>query len=258
MDITAVKAYSESLERIYAPVELTHFPTRLFEVMEELFPDVIISLDEFDLITQAARESINRQPPGGAAWIARLKELVPVEHPCFPAVMAGHKGLTKISDFLSERQLARTSLYNDILKPMGVRHQLVLPLSVPNHVAGVTISRGSDFTDDELLLAQLLSRHIALAHVNAQNVTALRILRENPMPALESLVRLGLTPREAEVAQWLIEGKRDSEIADILRISPRSVNKHVQQILSKLNVETRTAAAMEALRRSRAQNVPML
>ena len=46
---------------------------------------------------------------------------------------------------------------------------------------------------------------------------------------------------------WLIQGKRNSEIASILSSKTRTVQKHVQNIFSKLGVETRTAAALLAL-----------
>ena len=45
--------------------------------------------------------------------------------------------------------------------------------------------------------------------------------------------------------QWLSEGKRDREIAIILGLSSRTVEKHVGHIIEKLNVETRTAAASQ-------------
>jgi DNA-binding CsgD family transcriptional regulator len=51
-----------------------------------------------------------------------------------------------------------------------------------------------------------------------------------------------LTPREAEVATWMQEGKRDKEIAIILGISSRTVEKHVHQVLEKLQVENRCSA----------------
>jgi DNA-binding CsgD family transcriptional regulator len=50
-----------------------------------------------------------------------------------------------------------------------------------------------------------------------------------------------LTKRELEVAAWIAEGKRNGEIAKIIECSPRTVQKHVQHILEKLHVETRTA-----------------
>jgi DNA-binding CsgD family transcriptional regulator len=53
----------------------------------------------------------------------------------------------------------------------------------------------------------------------------------------------GLTRRQAEVLYWVAEGKTDGEIGTILGVSVRTVQKHVEHILTKLGVETRTAAA---------------
>jgi DNA-binding CsgD family transcriptional regulator len=55
--------------------------------------------------------------------------------------------------------------------------------------------------------------------------------------------RFGLTMREAEVLLWLSRGKANKDIAEILSLSPRTVNKHLEQIYAKLGVENRTAAA---------------
>jgi DNA-binding CsgD family transcriptional regulator len=60
----------------------------------------------------------------------------------------------------------------------------------------------------------------------------------------------GLSRREVEVADWLLEGKTNSEIAIILGMSARTAEKHVEHILGKLGVENRTAAAL-ALARAR-------
>jgi len=63
----------------------------------------------------------------------------------------------------------------------------------------------------------------------------------------------GLTDSQARVLHWLTEGKRNREIAVLLGISPRTVEKHVEQVLTKLEVETRTSAVARALeKRSKA------
>jgi DNA-binding response OmpR family regulator len=59
---------------------------------------------------------------------------------------------------------------------------------------------------------------------------------------------LQLTSREAEVLLWLSRGKSNREIGEILHISPRTVNKHLEQIFVKLGVENRAAAAARAVR----------
>ncbi|MFC3106263.1 response regulator [Salinisphaera aquimarina] len=59
--------------------------------------------------------------------------------------------------------------------------------------------------------------------------------------------RFGLTPRQAEVLLWVSRGKTNRDIAEILDMSPRTVNKHLEHIFPKLGVETRAAAANIAL-----------
>ncbi|MDY6942056.1 MAG: response regulator transcription factor [Pseudomonadota bacterium] len=67
-------------------------------------------------------------------------------------------------------------------------------------------------------------------------------------PCAEGLARRwGLTERESEVLLWVARGKTNPEIGLILGISPRTVNKHLDHIFSKLGVETRTAAALTVL-----------
>lgn len=60
--------------------------------------------------------------------------------------------------------------------------------------------------------------------------------------------RLGLTAREAEVLLWIGHGKGTRDIAEILGMSPRTVQKHLEQIYVKLGVENRAAAAAIAIR----------
>jgi DNA-binding CsgD family transcriptional regulator len=54
--------------------------------------------------------------------------------------------------------------------------------------------------------------------------------------------------REAEVLLWVSYGKPNRVISEILTISPRTVNKHLEQVFEKLGVETRAAAAAFAVR----------
>ena len=69
-------------------------------------------------------------------------------------------------------------------------------------------------------------------------------------PKEEDLLRekFELTPRESEVLVWISRGKTNQEIAIILDFSPRTVNKHLEQIFRKLGVENRTTAAAVSLK----------
>jgi DNA-binding CsgD family transcriptional regulator len=60
-----------------------------------------------------------------------------------------------------------------------------------------------------------------------------------------------LTAREAEVLYWVVKGKINRDIGDILGTSPMTVKKHLERVFAKLGVETRTAAAGMAMNRIR-------
>lgn len=80
----------------------------------------------------------------------------------------------------------------------------------------------------------------------------LLVQRMETVPEPEVLARLlNITAREADVLYWIVLGKTNPEIAGVLDMSPRTVNKHLEHIFTKLGVETRTAAATVALNRSR-------
>ncbi|MGY4830521.1 response regulator [Sphaerotilaceae bacterium SBD11-9] len=60
-----------------------------------------------------------------------------------------------------------------------------------------------------------------------------------------------LTMREAEVLYWVVKGKTNRDIGDILGSSPATVKKHLEHVFEKLGVETRNAAASLAMQKVR-------
>jgi DNA-binding CsgD family transcriptional regulator len=78
----------------------------------------------------------------------------------------------------------------------------------------------------------------------APNEFLLRLAKDSSADTpIEFSSELGLTTREGEVLSWLSKGKTNRDIAQILGLSPRTVDKHLEQIYAKLGVENRTAAA---------------
>lgn len=90
--------------------------------------------------------------------------------------------------------------------------------------------------------AQLQARYLGQAGPG-ETMVLLRVLGPAADVAHKRLSSAALTPRETEVLSWLAKGKTNRDIADILGMSPRTVNKHLEHIFEKLGVETRTAAA---------------
>jgi DNA-binding CsgD family transcriptional regulator len=77
----------------------------------------------------------------------------------------------------------------------------------------------------------------------------LRMVETPATPNFLSLRVCGLTSRECEMLHWIAQGKRDTEIAMIVAIAPKTVGKHVENLLRKLGVETRGAAVSAARER---------
>jgi DNA-binding CsgD family transcriptional regulator len=110
-------------------------------------------------------------------------------------------------------------------------------------------------SDDPTLLRQAsgifeqLGAQPALSHtarrLRALGVRAVPVVRRGPYAATRTNPA-GLTRREVEVLALLADGLRNSEIADQLYLTPKTVSHHVTAILGKLGVETRIEAAREA------------
>ena len=79
----------------------------------------------------------------------------------------------------------------------------------------------------------------------------LLVMREtSDEAAIEAItLEFKLTAREGEVLYWVVKGKTNRDIGDILGTSPATVKKQLEHIFAKLGVETRTAAAGLAMSR---------
>jgi DNA-binding CsgD family transcriptional regulator len=105
------------------------------------------------------------------------------------------------------------------------------------------------------LVVRLPAKHLTVRFFCAPGKHACLTFEETMDSAgnLSRYTAIGLTPRQSEVLTWVAQGKRDSEIAQILHSSARTISNHVYRILQRLGVETRTAAVAEAEFRLRRQ-----
>jgi DNA-binding CsgD family transcriptional regulator len=80
------------------------------------------------------------------------------------------------------------------------------------------------------------TRHL-MAQMAADTVTRLHaIIADEPIRPHH----FELTNRQLEIASWLIAGKTDWEIGEILSISPKTVNFHVENIKRRYGVKSRS------------------
>lgn len=150
------------------------------------------------------------------------------EHPLvrFHAYQGGRVP-QRITDSVPFEQFRRTALYNDYYRRIRIDHAIALPIYVRDGllVSFVLNRTRRDFTERERALLEVLRPHLAKIYQRISTVGQ-------------------LTARETEVLRWVAAGKSNAQIGAILRISARTVQKHLQNIYDKLGVESRTAAAM--------------
>lgn len=125
-------------------------------------------------------------------------------------------------------------------------------LTDSEHVVEAFAAGGIDYVTKPLKTDEVLAR--VAAHLRtARELQAARRLPVNRPQARTALdlaplsSRYQLTGREVEVLHWVACGKTNRDIGDILGLSPRTVNKHLEHVYVKLGVETRTAAATLAI-----------
>ena len=112
------------------------------------------------------------------------------------------------------------------------------------------IRTGMDLGADDYLVKPVGASEL-LACVHARLKRSIRKPATVFAPDFSSpapLLSLGLTQREAEVLLWVAQGKSNGEIAAILKTAENTVKRHLQNLFEKVNVDSRHAAAMAALK----------
>lgn len=150
----------------------------------------------------------------------------------------------KIRDLLPVRTYNRTALYNEIYRPVGLEYDLTIQVAISADAsAGITLHRASrDFSDRERELLRVIRPHVLQALRNARAWTCLQQELATTSRGAD-IARANLSVREQEILDWAVQGKSNDEIGGILRLSPRTVGKHLENIYRKLGVGNRTAAA---------------
>jgi DNA-binding NarL/FixJ family response regulator len=129
----------------------------------------------------------------------------------------------------------------DYVVPADIRHWLIQCTAAPTVSAPLSFeleARGS--------AARLQLLYVSQVGADEHLLRVMEGSVANDQMVLKS--RLMITDRESEVLLWIARGKSNRDIAEILSLSPRTVNKHLEQIYTKLGVENRTSAAALAVR----------
>jgi len=155
--------------------------------------------------------------------------------PCsYPDRTGDLRSVTKPSDFYSVRQWHSTGMYSELIRRWGHEHEMLLCLPA-GHLRTVRMifwrGPGPDFAERDRALLALLRPHLYQAYLDAER-------RRHPIPRL--------TPRQRELLRLVAAGHTNAQIARRLDVTEKTVGKHLENIYTRLQVSSRTAAVTRA------------
>ncbi|GAB3301822.1 hypothetical protein GCM10027451_05430 [Geodermatophilus aquaeductus] len=191
---------------------------------------------------------VQRHPRGGRPGSDLARQLLALadDHPVVRSYRADRsRGLPaprRLGDLATRAELLRCPAYVDLLRPGGAVDQLTI---MTTRTAGGgrawTVNRSEgEFTDRELAEAHALQPVLALLdRAVSTGVTA-------PPDGAAAIARLGLTAREVQVLRHVGTGATADAVARLLRISERTVRKHLENAYRKLDRHDRLLAVDRA------------
>jgi DNA-binding CsgD family transcriptional regulator len=208
---------------------------RLTDEVSRLIPCDLVSLNHIDLAgtNGGTYTSFSGGTPASREITLAFDEFVH-QHPLVAEMeRTGNGDPRRMSDYIDVLSLRRLELYQHVFAPLESLHQIGFSVSLrPGMVIGVGLNRRRlDFSDDQLDLVGLLHRQLqaVVSHV------ALRARLPQPD-------RFGLTEREGQLWTMLGDGLSNQAMAEHLFLSRRTVEKHLENLYSKLGVRSRWAA----------------
>lgn len=124
----------------------------------------------------------------------------------------------------------------------GIRRGLTVPIHGPGGELGI-MSLYSDMNDAAFMKALQVKQHdLHVMSIHFHDAVQRKLASGESIPK-----PIPLTEREVEILRWTAIGKTAWEIRSILKISERTVNFHLQNLMGKLGVHNKTHAAAKAM-----------
>lgn len=242
MNTKAVRAVLDLVADADSAGSIEEYRAELLRAFVNVFPCDVANFNDFRIGEQpdpgeVASVTCTTGPPmepAGAVSPELLDAFVRnmAEHPLIRLQASGDCHAHRLSDATSMRRFRRFALYGEFFGPAAIGHQLTLGFSgSPRRLVGLWANRARrDFSENELLLAELLRPKLQAAEIAATRASA----------------RTLLTPREREVLDLVAAGATNAAVAEALIVSPGTVKKHLDNIYAKLGVGSRAGAVDRA------------
>jgi DNA-binding CsgD family transcriptional regulator len=243
----AIARLQHVLPELYALTSMQEFPARALTLVNALVGCDKSDYAEVDMAGGEFRVLVVPEPSQLKA-LSEARRAYMHEHPTLNHFLRSDDCAPRlISDFLRPRQFHRLGLYGEFFQPLGVEDQLTVTVASRSSrwPAAISFHRGQQgFDDDDRVLVGLLRPHLIAARENAMRFSAALSARQGSSEPGARAALERLTGRQRDILAQLSSGLTNGQIASALDISPGTVRKHLEHILQRLDVPTRTAAAV--------------
>lgn len=235
-----------ALPKLYALCPLHEFPAWALGVVTEAIGADKGVYTEIDPATGDFRVLVSPEPPE-LRGLDEARRMHMHQHPVLNHFLRvpDHRA-RRISDFVTRAEFHRLDLYGEFFAVLGVEDQLTVRVA---RTAAASVDRGGRLFDEgDRHLLDALRPHLVAARKNAERFTS--ALTRNDRPDEAAAVER-LSDRQRQVLALVSAGRTNAEIALALDLSIGTVRKHIEHILRRLGVSTRTAAAATFIHASR-------
>ncbi len=239
-------------ERIHYTISNEPIANHFYVVLRQALPGVHFSINHFSVAPVVVAgnmisESVSNET---LSLFGRFMH----EHPGVAKIGLVHSAETgQLLSELKREHYRRTHLYNEVFKPIDIEDQIWMGIGDREERFGIVYSRDSVYTDSDVGMAEIINPHVQIAWKNWKQTRHLEqrfaLLNEKAVQSEEQArIRISaksaldvLSRRQRQVVELLASGKTNREIGDVLKISPRTVGKHLEQIYAAVGTHTRTA-----------------
>jgi DNA-binding CsgD family transcriptional regulator/ArsR family metal-binding transcriptional regulator len=225
------------------------------------FDDILCALHPFYLAAFPFSDRFQAE-----SFVARLLEFINGVHERRGVIRPNHKthnpvSVVKILKLLPKSNCGRCGYTTCVAFAAAVRTARAIPYQCPDLAAPLTekavypvyddqgnVVDRIDLDIDTTLAGKVLARQKETIEELRQRLSSFENMHANPVPKYDPPFGLELSSREMEILRLIAHGATNTEVSQLLSISPHTVKSHVIHIFNKLGVNDRTQAAVWAAR----------
>ncbi|GAA5497291.1 hypothetical protein Rhal01_03484 [Rubritalea halochordaticola] len=239
-----------SLNEVILDISASTSADDLMKIAAEVLPGVLkadwAAWNEHDQDIQLQKVYLS---PGYQESVGGFQDLINHHMETHPVVqgmgLIGKEGIFRhvwsLTDFTPEADLHKVAIWAEAYRHMGAQHQLSAQFCTDGQNGVIlTVNSAKAFSEEQRMMVRVLREHFELACRKLGIMQPLRAAGGG-LPSLSN--------REREVLLYVLDGKTNPEIAIIMGISSRTVEKHVARLLDEFQVENRLALMAMLLRR---------